>query len=45
MDKDFGKTLVKYPWLLSASIQENYREILSFFEMEKVLLPIALRFL
>ncbi|KAJ4832260.1 hypothetical protein Tsubulata_012204 [Turnera subulata] len=36
VDKDFGKMLLKYPWILSKSIQENYKEILSFFEMEKV---------
>lgn len=35
-DKDFGKILLKYPWILSTSIQENYKEVLSFFEMEKV---------
>ncbi|KAM7258199.1 hypothetical protein ACFE04_013940 [Oxalis oulophora] len=35
-DKDFGKMLVKYPWILSTSIQENYKEIASFFEYDKV---------
>ncbi|KAF8007656.1 hypothetical protein BT93_K1602 [Corymbia citriodora subsp. variegata] len=33
---DIGRMLLKYPWMLSASIQVNYQEILSFFQMEKV---------
>ncbi|CAK9146131.1 unnamed protein product [Ilex paraguariensis] len=35
-DKDFGRMLVKYPWILSTSIQDNCEEIHSFFDMEKV---------
>ncbi|XP_028090547.1 transcription termination factor MTERF4, chloroplastic [Camellia sinensis] len=35
-NKDFGRMLLKYPWILSTGIQENYEEILSFFDMEKV---------
>ncbi|MBA0723156.1 hypothetical protein Golax_003765, partial [Gossypium laxum] len=34
--KDIGKMLLKYPWILSTSIQENYEQILLFFEEEKV---------
>ncbi|KAK2652914.1 hypothetical protein Ddye_012770 [Dipteronia dyeriana] len=36
MDKDVGKMLLKYPWILSTSILENYKEILLFFDEEKV---------
>lgn len=36
MDNDVGKMLLKYPWILSTSIQENYEEILSVFNEEKV---------
>ncbi|KAL5823814.1 hypothetical protein ACOSQ4_021714 [Xanthoceras sorbifolium] len=36
MDKDVGKMLLKYPWILSPSIQENYNEILLSFDEEKV---------
>ncbi|MBA0662252.1 hypothetical protein Goklo_006416 [Gossypium klotzschianum] len=36
--KDIGKMLLKYPWILSTSIQENYEQILLFFEEEKVVL-------
>lgn len=36
VDNDFGKMLLKYPWLISTSIQENYEEILSFFDLERV---------
>ncbi|PSS07225.1 Transcription termination factor like [Actinidia chinensis var. chinensis] len=35
-NKDFGRLLLKYPWILSTGIQENYKEIISFFVMEKV---------
>lgn len=35
-DKDIGRMLVKYPWIVSKSIQDNYKEILSFFDAEKV---------
>ncbi|GKV26772.1 hypothetical protein SLEP1_g36007 [Rubroshorea leprosula] len=31
-----GKMLLKYPWILSTSIQENYEQILSLFSAEKV---------
>lgn len=36
VDNDVGKMLLKYPWILSTSIQENYEEILSVFNEEKV---------
>lgn len=36
MDNDVGKMLLKYPWILSTSIQENYEEILSVFHEKKV---------
>lgn len=36
VDGDVGKLLIKYPWILSTSIQENYKDILSFFNLEKV---------
>lgn len=36
-DIDVGKMLVKYPWILSASILENFEKILDFFDEEKVL--------
>ncbi|KAI7743855.1 hypothetical protein M8C21_025915 [Ambrosia artemisiifolia] len=35
-DKEFGKMLLKYPWILSTSIQKNYEEILGFFYANKV---------
>lgn len=35
-DNDVGKMLIKYPWILSTSIQKNYKEVLYFFDMEKV---------
>lgn len=41
MDEDVGKMLLKYPWVLSTSIQENYKEILLFFDEEKVLYPFS----
>ncbi|KAK4361702.1 hypothetical protein RND71_016943 [Anisodus tanguticus] len=34
--KDFGKMLLKYPWILSRSILQNYENILIFFDDEKV---------
>lgn len=34
--KDFGKMLLKYPWILSRSILHNYENILIFFDDEKV---------
>ncbi|XVE89300.1 hypothetical protein DITRI_Ditri19aG0191400 [Diplodiscus trichospermus] len=34
--EDVGKMLLKYPWILSSSIQENYEQILLFFEEEKI---------
>ncbi|CAN6573747.1 unnamed protein product [Malus baccata var. baccata] len=34
--KDVGRMLIKYPWILSMSIQENFKEVSSFFELEKV---------
>lgn len=33
---DFGKMLLKYPWILSRSILQNYENILIFFDDEKV---------
>ncbi|KAE8655692.1 hypothetical protein F3Y22_tig00117021pilonHSYRG00204 [Hibiscus syriacus] len=36
--EDIGKMLLKYPWILSTSIQENYEQILLFSEEEKVVL-------
>ncbi|EEF48706.1 transcription termination factor MTERF2, chloroplastic [Ricinus communis] len=36
VDEDFGKMIFKYPWILSTSIQDNYKEILSFCDAEKV---------
>ncbi|KAK4583492.1 hypothetical protein RGQ29_026288 [Quercus rubra] len=36
VDKDMGKLLLKYPWILSTSIRENYKEVLYFFNLEKV---------
>ncbi|XP_062025968.1 transcription termination factor MTERF2, chloroplastic [Rosa rugosa] len=35
-DKDVGRMLIKYPWILSTSIHENFKEVLSFFDLEKV---------
>ncbi|XVF23305.1 hypothetical protein REPUB_Repub13aG0025700 [Reevesia pubescens] len=34
--EDVGKILLKYPWILSTSIQENFEQILLFFEEEKI---------
>ena len=39
VDKDMGKLLLKYPWILSTSIRENYKEVLYFFNLEKVWYP------
>ncbi|MED6193990.1 hypothetical protein PIB30_024300 [Stylosanthes scabra] len=36
VDKDYIKMLIKYPWVLSTSIQENYEEVHAFFLSEKV---------
>ncbi|MFS7950127.1 putative transcription regulator mTERF family [Helianthus anomalus] len=35
-DAEFGKMLLKYPWILSTSIQKNYKEIIAFFYADKV---------
>lgn len=35
-DKDIGRVLVKYPWIISTSIQENIEEIYTLFDREKV---------
>ncbi|KAK4402503.1 Transcription termination factor MTEF1, chloroplastic [Sesamum angolense] len=35
-DNDLGKMLVKYPWILSPSILENFEKVLDFFDEEKV---------
>ncbi|OMO77510.1 Mitochodrial transcription termination factor-related protein [Corchorus olitorius] len=34
--ENVGKIVLKYPWILSTSIQENYEHILLFFEEEKL---------
>ncbi|XP_060674577.1 uncharacterized protein LOC107428090 isoform X2 [Ziziphus jujuba] len=34
-ENNVGKMLTKFPWILSTSMQENYKEVLSFFDMEK----------
>ena len=36
VNKDSGKVLMKYPWILSPSIQENYSRIVSLLESESV---------
>ncbi|XP_021681943.2 transcription termination factor MTERF5, chloroplastic isoform X2 [Hevea brasiliensis] len=36
VDEDFGKIIQKYPWILSTSIQDNYKEIVYLCDMEKV---------
>lgn len=36
LDQKLGRMLVKYPWVLSTSILKNYKDILAFFEAEKV---------
>ncbi|XLU77478.1 hypothetical protein S245_000899, partial [Arachis hypogaea] len=36
VDKDYIKLLIRYPWVLSTSIQENYEEVHGFFLSEKV---------
>ncbi|XP_004305797.1 PREDICTED: uncharacterized protein LOC101301899 isoform X1 [Fragaria vesca subsp. vesca] len=35
-DKDVGSMLIKYPWILSTSIHKNFKEVLTFFDLEKV---------
>ncbi|XP_043711215.1 transcription termination factor MTERF6, chloroplastic/mitochondrial isoform X3 [Telopea speciosissima] len=35
-NKDIGRMLLKYPWILSTSVLENLEEILSYLDMEKV---------
>ncbi|WCJ37180.1 Mitochondrial transcription termination factor family protein [Euphorbia peplus] len=35
-DEDFAKMVLKYPWILSTSIQSNYKEILSMCHWEKI---------
>lgn len=35
---EFGKLLLKYPWIVSDCIQGNIKQIGSFFELEKVYL-------
>lgn len=36
-NKDLGRLLLKYPWILSSSIQKNYMEIHYFFDTKMVL--------
>lgn len=38
-ERDVGKMLIKYPWIISTSIQENFKKVSSFFESEKVWYP------
>ncbi|CAJ2665179.1 transcription termination factor MTERF2, chloroplastic isoform X4 [Trifolium pratense] len=38
VDKDYAKLMLKYPWVLSTSIQENYKEVLFFLYSVKVVL-------
>nr|GEX13795.1 transcription termination factor MTERF2, chloroplastic [Tanacetum cinerariifolium] len=35
-DPEFGKMLLKYPWILSKSIQKNYKEVITLLYAEKV---------
>ncbi|KAL8158441.1 uncharacterized protein LOC141674982 isoform X1 [Apium graveolens] len=35
-NKDLSRLLIKYPWILSSSIQKNYTEIHSFFDTKMV---------
>ncbi|GER26352.1 mitochondrial transcription termination factorfamily protein [Striga asiatica] len=35
-ENDISKMLVKYPWIVSPSILENFEEIVDFFDDEKV---------
>ncbi|XP_076942435.1 uncharacterized protein LOC143612296 [Bidens hawaiensis] len=35
-DTEFGKMLLKYPWILSTSIGQNYEEIFAFLYADKV---------
>ncbi|XP_047171144.1 uncharacterized protein LOC124839386 isoform X2 [Vigna umbellata] len=37
-DQDYAKFLLKYPWFLSTSIQENYAELLAFSYSIKIVL-------
>ncbi|XP_027341950.1 transcription termination factor MTERF2, chloroplastic [Abrus precatorius] len=36
VDEDYAKLLLKYPWILSTSIQRNYTEVLAFLYSLKV---------
>ncbi|KAK4285209.1 hypothetical protein QN277_001938 [Acacia crassicarpa] len=36
VNDNYAKILLKYPWILSRSIQDNYWEVLSLFDSEKV---------
>ncbi|KAK7325347.1 hypothetical protein VNO77_29509 [Canavalia gladiata] len=36
VDKDYAKLLLKYPWVLSTSIQRNFTEVLAFLYSVKV---------
>ncbi|KAG8388514.1 hypothetical protein BUALT_Bualt02G0133500 [Buddleja alternifolia] len=35
-DNDLGRMLVKYPWILSASVLENFEKVLDLFDEEKI---------
>ncbi|XP_028805770.1 transcription termination factor MTERF2, chloroplastic [Neltuma alba] len=36
VNDNYAKLLLKYPWILSKSIQDNYQEVVSLFDSEKV---------
>lgn len=33
---EIGKLLLKYPWIMSKCIQDSLKQVVSFFELEKV---------
>ncbi|KAM6589880.1 hypothetical protein CsatA_012485 [Cannabis sativa] len=35
-ERDIGKMLKKYPWVIATSIQENYKDVSIYFDKEKV---------
>ncbi|CAL5199690.1 unnamed protein product [Lathyrus oleraceus] len=36
VDEDYAKLMLKYPWVLSPSIQNNYKEVLAFLYSAKI---------
>ncbi|CAK8535550.1 unnamed protein product [Lathyrus sativus] len=36
VDEDYAKLMLKYPWVLSTSIQKNYKEVLAFLYSAKI---------